>query len=399
MSEDVIVRDALDTYVPLRPDRLPAWSDVVERAGSTGGAPSESRTLRWRPRRRRRMVIAFAVAAALVVALGTASALAVRDLIVGSSSAQAGSPTWSSDGRRIAYVVSHDGRDDVYVMNADGSGQRMLRRNAAGPAWSPDGRKLAFIGAHGDPRRIVARPDVYVWNAGGGGLRKLAHTAWSWPVWLPDGRLAIEKGKGCPPCSWNSELWVMNADGSERRLVMSGGLGRIDWSPDGRSIALEYSPRPHRPGIYVMNADGSGRRWLADGTRPLWSPRGDVIAFRAADRDAGLWSINADGSGERTLTTHLYAVDGSQGYAWSPDGRKIAFTFGRFPADLENTEIYVMNADGSGRRNLTRHGGADDHAAWSPDGRKIAFSRSGEIYVMNADGSGQRNLSEKGKAP
>ena len=61
-----------------------------------------------------------------------------------------------------------------------------------------------------------------------------------------------------------------------------------------------------------------------------------------------------------------------------------------------NVEVYVMNPDGSGKRNLTRHPGFDSAPDWSPDARKIVFStkREGnfEVYVMNVDGSGQRNL-------
>ena len=78
--------------------------------------------------------------------------------------------------------------------------------------------------------------------------------------------------------------------------------------------------------------------------------------------------------------------------AWSPDGRKLAFVSRRDG----NSEIYVMNADGSGQENLTQQPASDSHPSWSPDGRKLAFvsRRDGnsEIYVMNADGSGLRNV-------
>ena len=76
-----------------------------------------------------------------------------------------------------------------------------------------------------------------------------------------------------------------------------------------------------------------------------------------------------------------------------PDG-KLTFVSFHGPNDFE---IYVINADGSGQRNLTREWGLDDILpVWSPDGQKIAFAskRDGnwEVYVMNADGSGKRNL-------
>ena len=102
----------------------------------------------------------------------------------------------------------------------------------------------------------------------------------------------------------------------------------------------------------------------------------------------GIYVMNADGSGKRFLTRY------AQLYAWSPDGRKIAFGTWRDG----NEDIHVMNADGSGQRNLTRTRNLlNEGAVWSPDGRRIAFTRraprddprNAEIYVMNADGSGQ----------
>ena len=99
--------------------------------------------------------------------------------------------------------------------------------------------------------------------------------------------------------------------------------------------------------------------------------------------------MNPDGSGQTQLTN-----DGGAGPDWSPDGTRIAFT-----SNLggNNTEIFVMNVNGSGLTNLSNNPTSDYSPAWSPDGTKIAFGRgvglNAEIYVMNADGSGQTNVS------
>src|SRR6266568_2532565 len=107
-----------------------------------------------------------------------------------------------------------------------------------------------------------------------------------------------------------------------------------------------------------------------------------------ADYSYGLLMINPDGSG-RTYVPHTGDANSP---AWSPDGTKIAFQ-GENGGDYD---IYVVNADGSKRTELTFSSAFDGDPAWSPDGTQIAFecARDGnkEIYVMNADGSGQTRL-------
>jgi TolB protein len=103
--------------------------------------------------------------------------------------------------------------------------------------------------------------------------------------------------------------------------------------------------------------------------------------------------MDADGRNPRNLTRDRLRDGNEGGLAWSPDGRRIAFGTNRD----RNGEIYVMNADGTGQRRLTRTPEHEFVLGWSPDGRKLAFGRypakpRWAFFVMNADGSGARKI-------
>ena len=324
-------------------------------------------------------------------------------------------PSWSRDGRTIVFVSWRDGNGEVYAMDADSSGPRNLTQHPAKdvrPAWSPDGRSIAFVSSRD------RQSEIYVMNADGSGKRNLTRNRANddYPTWSPDGRrIAFLRGRLQTPGvrRWYLyRLYVVNADGSGlRRLSLRvpegtpetkgrvrGVEGQVVWSPDGRTIYF---------GRYVVRTDGSGARRLPyiPLTAVVWSPDGRRIAFAGhkwlyggakpgpccAAAHSDIYVMNADGSGTRKLTHN--ALQNAEP-AWSPDGRKIVFRSTR----NRNRDIYVMNADGSGKRNLTRNAAWDSRPSWSPDGRKIAFvsNRDGrlEAHVMNADGSGQRSLTQ-----
>ncbi len=219
-----------------------------------------------------------------------------------------------------------------------------------------------------------ATDDVYVIDADGSGLRRVTtseHQDFD-PTWSDDGRrLAYRHQTGDHV---TTEIFVIDVDGSHpRNLTRTDGVA--DWGPD----------------------------WSTDGSRIAWnSDRDDPGTLHG-------FTMRPDGSGVELITNEVWV----EYPAWSPDGSKIAF-MAQTPEGTENYEIFVVNDDGTGLRRLTESPGADGWPAWSPDGRSIVFSSirddcsvsdtpdcltSGDIgpyhtiYVMSAEGSDQRRLS------
>ncbi len=139
--------------------------------------------------------------------------------------------------------------------------------------------------------------------------------------------------------------------------------------------------------IYLANEDGSLVTPLVVGGSPAWAKDGRRIAFSA--RGPEIRVIGVDGSGDR-----LIAVGGIYP-AWSPDGRSLVFVNWRVGDD---SELDVVNVDGSNRRSLYDSDAGSSSPKWSPDGQRILFSIGTYedwcfgLWTVNADGSGARQL-------
>lgn len=229
------------------------------------------------------------------------------------------------------------------------------------------------------------------------------------PAWSPDGSLVAYVSR--PFDSEESEVHVVNTRGTGDRFVMEGGTD-VDWSPDGKRLVVAVRGE----GLFTVRPDGTDQRQLT--TAPVlydlgeetqralpqdvrWSPAGDRIALTRRDPLAGrsaadLLLVDPDGGNLQQVTdSDAHQVDGLD---WSPDGSRLAFhrvTLGE-PAP-EPTDVYTVDADGSGLQRLT-HTEEAFSPAWSPDGSTLALSIGNwqefdrDLFLVDADGSDLRRL-------
>lgn len=250
--------------------------------------------------------------------------------------------------------------------------------------------------------------NIYTINANGRGLRRL--TDGLDPAWSPiDDRIAFTRWRS----PWG--VYLIQPDGTgEQRVVDGIKLKEVAWSPDGSQLAFTINYGSDEPiticffgFCFTIPPFSFGHIWtinLETGAflnlplddqavhAPAWSPVEDRIVY-AGDR--GLSWIDLDDM-DKDVFAGSSAWDTSP--AFSPDGTKIAF-MGRVHT---RWEIFAMNADGSGRKQLTHSDPklkappSNVAPAWSPNGKYIAFlsNRDGpwRIYVMKANGAQQRAM-------
>ncbi len=224
-------------------------------------------------------------------------------------------PSWSPDGKRIAYQRDYNG-SAICIVNADGTGQRRLSP-APGldvtPSWSPDGARIVYARLHQAPQ-----PNQ-------------------------------------PPLT---DIRVMNSDGTGDQVILANTLFSVEprWSVHGQIVFMSMMNSPDLQ-IYVMDPDGTALRQLTNAANngdPVWSPDGSTITF-GSDREGGnklnIFAMSADGSQPRQLT-HFevpYEVGDTN---WSSAGKKIAFEYdinGMKQSDPNAyAEVWTMNSDGAG---------------------------------------------------
>jgi WD40 repeat protein len=250
----------------------------------------------------------------------------------------------------IAFVRGNRGGSRIMTVNARGGGARNVTagKHDFEPSFSPDGRRIAFIRQVGSQRRL------YVVNRTGSGLRRLPTGTGqpAEPDWSPDGKQLVFRrftARG------GEALWLINADGRGLRALTSNGQAEDPcWSPDGMAIAFMSEN-----GVYVV--EGAKTRLVVRSAYfPEWSPDGKRIVYLDMARGV-LATIGADGKGRKTVA-HPKVGDGMGPPSWSPDGRSIAFNRGYLPHPYQ--ELTVVGANGGGSRRLTSNFDDDMQASW-----------------------------------
>ena len=254
--------------------------------------------------------------------------------------------------------------------------------------------------------------DIYIMDDNGENLRRLTTNTGEEmePTWSPDGTKIAYAGisesvGGGDPVNGNNGLFVINSDGTGEEQLYRLGVQNFarypDWSPDGSRIAFTYlslkeNSAEDRNGISVLDLESrvvtrltsdSCPRCFANGSSS-WSPDSSRIVFDARrNNSTDIWIMNADGSGQEKIYSGGMMPD------WSPDGLEIVFV-----SPPDEPKIYIMKInDGSITQITTDPSFRNYQPDWSPDGNRIVFSRGApgmglQIYIMNKDGSEQTHL-------
>ncbi len=316
------------------------------------------------------------------------------------STAEDSQAVFSPDGERIAFRSERDG-GGLFVMGRTGESVRRLTTEGFNPSWSPDGASIVYasqsIGVAPGGRTAMSR--LWVASTATGERRQLATGDGVQPAWSPHGqRIAYW---GLQNDSAQRDLWTIAAGGGEPVRVTSDPA--IDWSPawspDGRYLYFS-SDRSGGFSLWRVAIDEASGRVLGEPVAvPIPRPRighlsvsadGASIAMASFTTESGIEALTFDPArgtvGARRRVTN--SSETAAAPSVSPDERWVAF----FQV-LQNgqEDLWVVNRDGTGLRQLTNDAAHDRRPLWSADGTRLLFysDRSGryQVWTIAADGS------------
>ena len=256
------------------------------------------------------------------------------------------------DRQRVIQTVENRDVKEVYTSDYDGANQRRItagRQLNNSPTWSPDGRAIAYTSWRtGFMDVFVSR--IYEAVSIQNPTKGTASSQNYLPMFSPDGtKLAFTSNR-----DGNPEIYVMNVDGSNVRRVTNHPAIDVTptWSPTGAQLAFT-SERSGTPSVYIVGVDGLGLRRVTfeNSDRATWSPapRNEIAYTARTGPGYDIKVLNLATSETRQLT---FGEGSNESPAWAPNGRHLAFTSTR----SGRTQIFTVDYDGQNVRQITRDG-------------------------------------------